>query len=114
RSGRIAHRRPQFLRRHQDARFRPQHGSDTRCNIRFDTISLEQRYQLVGREFLQIIANVHVFPPSLFDGIGAGAQGNHPFLNPDHQASLWYSTTNPADLISLFAQIAGSLLRLSS
>ncbi|MFN8940602.1 MAG: hypothetical protein ACK5ZJ_12765, partial [Acidobacteriota bacterium] len=83
-------------------------------NIRFDSVYLTGGDGYIDREFLQIIANLQVFQPTIFDGVGAGTQGNNPFYNPNHQQGIWYFTTNPADLASLFAQIAGSLLRLSA
>ncbi len=88
--------------------------SDTDYNIRFDTVYLVGTEDNVDREFLQIIANVQVFKPTIFDGVGAPTQGNNPYYNANHQEGLWYFTTNPADLAGLFAQIAGSLLRLSA
>lgn len=88
--------------------------SDTDYNIRFDTVYLVGTEDNVDREFLQIIANVQVFKPTIFDGANAPMQGNNPFYNSNHQEGLWYFTTNPADLAGLFAQIAGSLLRLSA
>jgi len=88
--------------------------SDTDYNIRFDSVYLTGGDGYIDREFLQIIANLQVFQPTIFDGVGAGTQGNNPFYNPNHQQGIWYFTTNPADLASLFAQIAGSLLRLSA
>jgi Flp pilus assembly protein TadG len=88
--------------------------SDTDYNIRFDCVYLIGNENNVDREFLQIIANVQVFQPTIFDGTGAPSQGSNPFFNPNHQQGLWYFTTNPADLANLFAQIAGSLLRLSA
>lgn len=88
--------------------------SDTEYNIRFDTVYLVGMEDNVDREFLQVIANVQVFKPTIFDGVGATMQGNNPHYNSNHQEGLWYFTTNPADLANLFAQIAGSLLRLSA
>lgn len=88
--------------------------SDTDYNIRFDTVYLIGGEDNVDREFLQIIANVDVFKPTIFDGANAMTQGLNPWYNPLHQKGLWFYTTNPADLANLFAQIAGSLLRLSS
>lgn len=88
--------------------------ADTEYNIRFDTVYLVGTEDNVDREFLQIIANVQVFKPTIFDGAGAPNQGANPHYNPNHQEGLWYYTTNPADLAGLFAQIAGSLLRLSA
>jgi Flp pilus assembly protein TadG len=87
---------------------------DTEYNIRFDCVYLVGSEDNVDREFLQIIANVQVFKPTIFDGVGAPNQGNNPFYNSNHQEGLWYYTTNPADLQNLFALIAGSLLRLSA
>lgn len=88
--------------------------SDTDYNIRFDCVYLVGSEDNVDREFLQIIANVQVFKPTIFDGTNAGNQGNNPYFNANLQQGLWYYTTNPADLANLFAQIAGSLLRLSA
>lgn len=88
--------------------------ADTEYNIRFDCVYLIGTEANVDREFLQIISNVQIFQPTIFDGAGAGPQGNNPFFKADHQQGLWYYTTNPADLANLFTQIAGSLLRLSA
>lgn len=88
--------------------------ADTDYNIRFDAVYLVGTEDNVDREFLQIIANVQVFKPTIFDGASAPMQGINPFYNSAHQEGLWYYTTNPADLANLFAQIAGSLLRLSA
>ncbi len=88
--------------------------ADTEYNIRFDSVYLVGTEDNVDREFLQIIANVQVFKPTIFDGLNAPLQGNNGYFNPSHQEGLWYYTTNPADLANLFAQIAGSLLRLSA
>lgn len=94
-----------------DAAFRTK--SDTDYNIRFDCVYLVGSEDNVDREFLQIIANVQVFKPTIFDNTTA-TQGNNPYYNANHQQGLWYYTTNPADLANLFALIAGSLLRLSA
>jgi len=88
--------------------------SDTDYNIRFDAVYLIGTEDNVDREFLQVIANVQVFKPTIFDGAGAPNQGNNSLYNSAHQEGLWYYTTNPADLANLFALIAGSLLRLSA
>ncbi len=88
--------------------------SDTEYNIRFDCVYLVGTEDNVDREFLQIIANVQVFKPTIFDGAGAPMQGTNTRYNSALQEGLWYYTTNPADLANLFAQIAGSLLRLSA
>ncbi|MBM3759510.1 MAG: VWA domain-containing protein [Acidobacteria bacterium] len=88
--------------------------ADTEYNIRFDCVYLIGTEDNVDREFLQIISNVQIFQPTIFDGAGASCQGNNPLFNANHQQGLWYYTTNPADLANLFAQIAGSLLRLSA
>jgi|GEM_PF-876205 len=88
--------------------------SDLEYNIRFDCVYLVGTEDNVDREFLQIIANVQVFKPTIFDGANAPAQGTNTRYNAALQEGLWYYTTNPADLANLFAQIAGSLLRLSA
>jgi Flp pilus assembly protein TadG len=88
--------------------------SDTDYNIRFDCVYLVGTEDNVDREFLQIIANVQVFKPTIFDGANAPLQGTNTRYNSALQEGLWYYTTNPADLANLFAQIAGSLLRLSA
>ncbi len=87
--------------------------SDTDYNIRFDSVYLIGNENNADREFLQIIANVQIFKPTIFDNTLA-TQGNNPFYNPAHQLGLWYYTTNPADMANLFALIAGSLLRISA
>ena len=87
--------------------------SDTDYNIRFDSVYLIGNENNADREFLQIVANVQVFKPTIFDNTLA-TQGNNPFYNANHQQGLWYSTTNAGDMTNLFALIAGSLLRLSA
>lgn len=88
--------------------------SDSDFNIRFDSVFLVGWDPYIDREFLQIVANVKVFQPTVFDGVNPGPQGNNPYYNPEHQEGIWFFTTNPADLVSLFGQIAGSLLRISA
>jgi Flp pilus assembly protein TadG len=85
---------------------------DTDYNIRIDAIYLIGNEDTVDREFLQVIANTKNINPTVFDGIGASPYTNTNY-NQYHQNGLWYSTTDPQALASLFAQIASSLLRIS-
>jgi Flp pilus assembly protein TadG len=91
---------------------------DLDYNIRFDSVYLIGNENFVDREFLQIIANVEYIKPTIFDSGWSGttpvAQYLNTRYNPAHQKGLWYFTTNGAELASLFAQIASSLLRLSN
>jgi len=86
--------------------------NNTEYNIRIDAIYLIGNEDTVDREFLQVIANTKTINPTVFDGLGASSYTN-PYYNSNHQTGLWYSTTDPQALASLFAQIASSLLRIS-
>lgn len=86
--------------------------NDTEYNIRIDAIYLIGNEDTVDREFLQVIANTKNINPTVFDGLAAAPYPNTQY-NANHQTGLWYSTTDPQALASLFAQIASSLLRIS-
>jgi hypothetical protein len=86
--------------------------ADTDFNIRIDAIYLIGNEDTVDREFLQVMANTKQIKPTVFDGVGATAYTNT-YYNSNQQQGLWFSTTDPKALASLFAQIASSLLRIS-
>jgi Flp pilus assembly protein TadG len=86
--------------------------SDTEYNIRIDSIYLIGNEPNVDREFLQYIANVETIQPTVFDA-GTVMPYANTLYNPNQQKGLWFATTDPSALSSLFAQIASSLLRIS-
>lgn len=86
--------------------------NDTEYNIRIDTIYLIGNEDTVDREFLQVISNQEMFKGTIFDN-GTVTPYTNPYFNQAHQKGLWYFTTNGAELSTLFAAIASSLLRIS-